>query len=165
MKPLRGKRVGPQSRPAEFNSSRSARHPGSVPRDARTRTRPGAVDGVCADACTFRGQSATIGSPAATRRAWKVAFGRVSARSRVDVTSSRGHLQPARRLPACRWGPRNGRPPLNTGVSGSRRTSRPGGTGATVPPSRVATECVGECATVWGLGIRGESVGNPPGPS
>ena len=61
--------MGPQSRPAEFSSSRPPGTRGTSREMLEHALDPGpnaAADFVL-DACTFRGQSATIGSPAARR--------------------------------------------------------------------------------------------------
>ena len=126
----------------------SARHPGHVPRDARTRTRPGAErrGGFRFGRVHFpraERHDRFSGSQKAWRGRWPSrGRRRVSVSVRADPAFrrllSRRHLQPRRSfatgLPR---GPRNGRPPLNTGVPGSPRTSRHGRTGATVRPDRV----------------------------
>ena len=141
---------------------------------------PNAAADFVLDGCTFRVQSATIGSPAARRpgaeggrrgvagsrgrRRCRFLFSQI----RLRLLLSRRHLQPRRSfatgLPR---GPRNGRPPLNTGVPGSPRKSRHGRTGATVRPDRMRRSelAPGSVPPSWGLGIGGETVGNPPGPS
>ena len=139
--------MGPQSRPAEFSSSRPPGTRGTSREMLEHALDPGpnaAADFVL-DACTFRGQSATIGSPAARRpgaedgrRGVVGGVGFCSRRCRLRRFSLGGTYSRAVRFAAgLPRGPRNGRPPLNTGVPGSPRTSRHGRTGATVRPDRV----------------------------
>ena len=140
--------MGPQSRPAEFSSSRPPGTRGTSREMLEHALDPGpnaAADFVL-DACTFRGQSATIGSPAARRpgaeggRRGVVGVCRfLFAQIRHSVGFSLGgtYSRAVRLRPACRGDRGTAVPLLNTGVPGSPRTSRHGRTGATVRPDRV----------------------------
>ena len=123
MKPLRGKRMGPRSRPAGLSPAR----PGTRRRPDFSRLRAGATgvaDGElpsrsAREGRTFRGESATTGPEAASSRRWKVtAAGFARPRS----------LQPRSRRPPA--GPRKTRPgrvrlPLSGGRPEEARPSTP----------------------------------------
>ena len=138
---------------------------------------PNAAADFVLDACTFRGQSATIGSPAARRPGAEGGRRGVEAGSRrcrflfaqirLRLLLSRRHLQPRRSfatgLPR---GPRNGRPPLNTGVPrlSSHVTTRPDWGNRAARPRATERTRTGECATVLGARDRWRNGRQPTRP-